>query len=76
MVQYVAKYQYANMEHMNQMYSAAEVGSIIQFYTVRNCSATEIHKKLHTLYVGPMHCGLYNAHNFLCISVALQFRMV
>ncbi len=75
-VQYVAKYQYANIKHKIQTYDTVEVWSIIQFYIIRNHSATEIHKKLCAVYSWLMHCGPYTAHNFPCISFTLQFRTV
>ncbi len=73
MVHYVARYQYANMKHVIQMYSAVEVRSVIQFYTVQNHSATEIHEKLCAVYGSQCMSPPYTAHNFSCISVALHF---
>ncbi len=46
------------------MYCAVEVRSVIQFYTVQNHSATEIHKKFCAVYDRLMHCGPYFAYNF------------
>ncbi len=57
MVQYIARYPYANMEHAIQTYSAVEVRSVIRFYTVQNLSATEKHKKLCAVY-GPQRMSV------------------
>ncbi len=64
MVQYVASYQYTNMEHVIQMYSAVELWSVIRFYTVQNRSSMEIQEKLRAVYSGLMHCVPDAAHNF------------
>ncbi len=72
-VQYFTRYQYANMEHTIQMYSAVEVRRVIQFYTVLNHGTTMIHEKLYAVYDRLVHCGPYTAHNFLWISVTLWF---
>ncbi len=52
MVQYVARFQYTNMEHGIQTYSAEEVRSVIQFYAVQNHGGTEVRKKLCAVH-GP-----------------------
>ncbi len=57
MVQYVARYQYTNMEHAIQTYSAKEVRSVIRFYTIWNHTAMETHKKLCAAY-GPQCTSL------------------
>ncbi len=64
MVQYVARYQYTNMERVIKIYGAAEVRSIIRFYTVRNHSTTEIHEKLCAVYEQQCNSPPYTAHNF------------
>ncbi len=40
------------MEHVIQMYSAAEVRSVIRFYTVQNFSTMEIYEMLRAVF-GP-----------------------
>ncbi len=76
MVEYVVRFQYANMEHAIQTYSAVEVRSVIRFYTVQNLSAMEIHEKLCTVYGPQCMSPPYTAHNFSSISATLRFRIV
>ncbi len=67
MAQYFMRYQYTNMKHAIQTYSAVDVRSVIQYFTVWNCSVTEIHEKLCAVYKPQCMSPLYTAHNFLCI---------
>ncbi len=64
------------MGQVIQTYSAVEVRGVIQFYTIQNRSAMEIQEKLCVVYGPQCMSPPYTAHNFSCIYVALQFRMV
>ncbi len=57
MVQYVTRYQYTNMEHAIQTYSAVEILKCSTILHRTNCSVAEIHEKLCAVYGGLMHCG-------------------
>ncbi len=64
MVQYVARYQYTNMEHVIQTYSAVEVRSVIRFYTVWNYSGMKTRKVV---------CSEWQTHALWCIHCTEVF---
>ncbi len=64
MVQYIARYHFANKEYTIQMYNAVEVRSVIQLYTVRNRSEEVVCSVWRTHAMWFIHC----TQLFVCVS--------